>query len=156
MGAPCRIRPARAADVARVHAIERASFGDPWSARAFEEALEGGAVFLVAETGAEVVGYLVARWAAAEGEILNLAVAPKHRRGGVGRALIAHALDRLARLGAGQAYLEVRESNTAARRLYEGLGFAAVGRRRRYYRHPAEDAVVLRAAILAVGGDAKL
>jgi ribosomal-protein-alanine N-acetyltransferase len=51
-------------------------------------------------------------------------------------------------------YLEVRESNTAARRLYEGLGFEAVGRRADYYRRPAEAALILRAAILAARRDA--
>jgi len=53
-------------------------------------------------------------------------------------------------------YLEVRESNAGARHLYQSLGFGEVTRRARYYRRPVEDAVVLRATILAERGSAKL
>lgn len=110
--------------------------------------------FLVAETADGVAGYVVARDAADEGEILNLAVAPAWHHRGVGRALVARVLTALAGRGATQVFLEVRASNVAARALYEGEGFREVGRRARYYRRPVEDAVVLRAAIVADGGDA--
>jgi len=139
-----------------VSLIERASFADPWSASDFREALGAGILFLVSVNSERVEGYVVARLAADEGEILNLAVAPQGRRHGVGRALARDALEALRGRGAAAVYLEVRESNTAARRLYEGLGFQSVGRRLRYYSHPTEDAVVLRAAIAAVTGDAIL
>jgi ribosomal-protein-alanine N-acetyltransferase len=99
--------------------------------------------------GGVAVGYLVARAAADEGEILNVSVAPPHRRRGLARALTRHALERLAARGVAAVYLEVRESNVAARRLYESLGFAIVGRRAKYYRRPEESALVLRTAILA-------
>src|SRR5260370_20891388 len=84
-----------------------------------------------------------------EGEILNLGVGPAHRGGGVGHALVEGMLALLREGGAGVAYLEVRESNSAAGRLYESLGFREVARRRRYYRRPVEDAVVLRATLEA-------
>src|SRR5881628_1148843 len=82
-----RIRPAQAADVAPVAAIERAVFADPWSANDFTECLAAGAPFLVAVVGRAVAGYAVAHCAADEGEVLNLGVAQPHRRGcvGVGR-----------------------------------------------------------------------
>ena len=92
--------------------------------------------------------------AADEAEILNLCVAPAARRSGSGRALVRAILRRVAALGARAAYLEVRQSNHAARRLYESEGFAPVGRRRAYYRRPVEDAIVLRSAILTDRGDA--
>jgi ribosomal-protein-alanine N-acetyltransferase len=139
-----------------VSGIERASFADPWAARDFREALGAATLFLVSVRAERVQGYVVARRAADEGEILNLAVAPQNRRQGVGRALARQALEALRTSGAAVVYLEVRESNAAARRLYEGLGFQSVGRRVRYYRDPTEDAVVLRAAIAAVTGDAIL
>jgi ribosomal-protein-alanine N-acetyltransferase len=101
-----------------------------------------------------VIGYVVAVRAADEAEILNLCVAPTARRAGTGRALVRAILERVAAHGARAAYLEVRESNGAARRLYEGEGFAAVGRRRDYYRRPVEDAIVLRSAILTDRPDA--
>ena len=96
-----------------------------------------------------VAGYAMAHHAADEAEILNLGVATAHRRRGVGRALVARLLALLADRGVEAVYLEVRESNNAARRLYQQLGFRDVGRRPGYYRRPLEDAVVLRTAIVA-------
>ena len=139
-----------------MHAIERTAFSDPWSAAQLGECLAGGLDFLVAERGGRVIGYAVAVRAADEAEILNLCVAPAARRAGTGRALVRAMLERVAAHGARAAYLEVRDSNRAAQRLYEGEGFAPVGRRRGYYRRPVEDAIVLRSAILTGRPDAKL
>jgi ribosomal-protein-alanine N-acetyltransferase len=139
-----------------VHAIELESFGDPWSLKDFGEALRSGVLFLVVTEGDAILGYVIARHTAAEGEILNLAVAVPARRRGIGRVLAERALAELAQAGARAAYLEVRESNWGARHLYGRLGFREVGRRVGYYRRPSEDAVVLRAAIPAERGDAKL
>ncbi|OLB16850.1 MAG: ribosomal-protein-alanine N-acetyltransferase [Gemmatimonadetes bacterium 13_2_20CM_70_9] len=147
--APYRIRPARAADVADVVAIERATFSDPWSANDFEECIASGVPFLVAEQRGAVLGYAIAHWGADEAEILNVGVAPAYRRQGVGRALVERMLAALHDHGARVVYLEVRESNVIARRLYESLGFTEVARRACYYRRPVEDAVILRAAIPA-------
>jgi [ribosomal protein S18]-alanine N-acetyltransferase len=107
-------------------------------------------VVLVAAVGEEVVGYIVGRTVLDQGEILNLGVSLPARRRGVGRALVGGLLEAFAGAGVLTAYLEVRESNVPAQRLYATFGFQEVGRRRRYYRHPVEDAVVLRAAIPAV------
>jgi ribosomal-protein-alanine N-acetyltransferase len=112
--------------------------------------------FLVAVDRGSVAGYVIGHSAADEGEILNLGVAPAHRRRSVGHALVAAMLAALRARGARVAYLEVRDSNTAARRLYEALGFREVARRARYYRRPVEDAVILRAGIGAAGAAAKL
>ena len=150
------IRPAQATDVDDVSAIERAVFSDPWSAHDFGECVASGVLFLVAEEHGTVVGYVVAHEAADEGEILNLGVASAHRRHGLGRALIQGVVALLGKRGVRVVYLEVRESNAGARRLYQSLGFGEVARRARYYRRPVEDAVVLRAAIQAVGVSAKL
>ena len=109
---------------------------------------------LVAVDASGVVGYIVARCVADEGEILNLAVGDRYQRRGIGRALVRAALESLAASGAETVYLEVRESNDAARRLYQGLGFEILARRKNYYRQPEEAALVLRAAILADKGDA--
>jgi ribosomal-protein-alanine N-acetyltransferase len=137
-----------------VHAIEQAAFSDPWSTRDFRECVASDVVFLVAAMADGVAGYVIAQDAADEAEILNLAVAPAQHRGGIGRALVERALATLAGRGARRVFLEVRESNAAARALYAALGFEEVGRRPKYYRRPVEDAIVLRAAILADGGDA--
>jgi ribosomal-protein-alanine N-acetyltransferase len=154
MDAPCRIRPATPADVPALVAIECASFSDPWSARDFHECIAARVAVRVAVCGADVGGYVVARAAADEGEILNLAVGAAHQRQGLGRALVRDALAVLGARGARTVYLEVRESNTAGRQLYEGLGFVVQARRADYYRRPVEAALVLKAAILAGGPNA--
>jgi ribosomal-protein-alanine N-acetyltransferase len=140
--------------VPAVHAIEQAAFTDPWSLRDFHDCVASDVVFLVAAAPEGIAGYVVAQDAADEGEILNLAITPARMRGGIGRALVERALATLRERGARRVFLEVREGNAAARALYAGLGFEAVGRRPRYYRRPVEDAIVLRAAIPADGGDA--
>ena len=129
-------------------------FSDPWSRRDFRECVAAEIPFLVAECDGAVGGYGIAHSAADEGEILNLGVAVAQRRRGLGRALVERLLADLGARGVRSVFLEVRESNTAARRLYEMLGFREVGRRSRYYRRPVEDAVVLRAAISAAAGRA--
>ncbi len=142
--AALRIRPATAADLAAVTAIERAAFSDPWSPASFRSLLGNAQVaFRVAEAGGQVAGYAVAWFAADEAELANLAVAAPARGRGVGALLLDAVLAEAAHRGAATVYLEVRESNAAARRLYASRQFAAVGRRRRYYRHPVEDALVL-------------
>ena len=130
------------------------AFADPWNAGDFADAVIGGVPFLVAETDAGVVGYAIGRVAADEGEILNVAVQPEWRRRGIARRLVEGLLAVLAAAGARQVYLEVRESNVAARQLYAAFGFGEVGRRARYYRRPVEDAVVLRTAVAAQGSRA--
>ena len=103
--------------------------------------------FLVAVEDAALAGYIVARHAVAEAEILNLGVDPARRRRGAGRVLVEAMLAALRERAIAAVFLEVRESNTVAQRLYAALGFTRVGRRRHYYRFPTEDAVILRAPI---------
>ena len=149
------IRRCMPADLERVEAIERASFADPWSFETFSDALSLRHLrFLVAEEsprggaaeGGEpsVVGYVVALVMADEGEIADVAVLPAAKRRGIGRALLERMSAELAEEGVHALFLEVRESNAAARALYSALGFAEVGRRPAYYRHPSEDALLLR------------
>lgn len=128
-------------------AIERDAFTDPWPERDFRECVDVGVPFLVATDARGVAGYVVARHVADEGEILNLGVDRARRGQGIGRALVSAVLRELHARGATAVYLEVRQSNAAARHLYAHLGFHEVGRRKGYYRRPSEDAIVLRAAI---------
>ncbi len=145
MDAPYRIRPAILADAPALVAIERRSFGDPWSEASFREALTSSWTFvLVAQTVRGVAGYLVGREAAGTGEVLNLAVAPEFRRRGIGDALLQAGLAAFRRTPVDEVFLEVRESNTSARALYARHGFRPVGQRSAYYRNPKEDALVLR------------
>lgn len=142
------VRLAAVADVDRVSEIEQASFTDPWSRMAFERLVVEHdervhfAVACVAD--GTVMGYVVAWFVMDEGEIANLAVAPEARGRGVGATLLRGAITAARARGVTTLYLEVRSSNTAARALYASHGFMEVGRRRRYYRRPVEDALVLR------------
>ena len=139
-----RLRAAVAGDVPMVAAIEAQSFSDAWPESAFRSLLKNAAVrFTVCERRGLVCGYTVVIGAAAEAELANIAVAPSARQQGFGDGLLAAAIERSAGDGVASIYLEVRESNVAARRLYESHGFAAAGRRRGYYRQPDEDALVL-------------
>lgn len=144
------VRRVREEDLPHVAAIERASFTDPWSLASFRTLLnERAAYFAVAVRGDEgpIEGYIVAWCIADEGEIANIAVESAARGHGIGAALLDAALQSLAERGALSVHLEVRDSNAAARSLYDTRGFEAVGRRRGYYRRPVEDALVLRRAL---------
>jgi ribosomal-protein-alanine N-acetyltransferase len=157
---PLHIRRATIEDLGAMLRIERASFSDPWTEDSFATALSLDRMHvLVAELQGEMaadqsrdgaprlLGYVVALVVGPEAEIADLAVAPESRRRGIGRALLQRALDELAAAGVRALYLEVRESNRAARTLYDAHGFGSVGRRRGYYRAPLEDALVLRREI---------
>jgi ribosomal-protein-alanine N-acetyltransferase len=140
------LSPATPSDLPEVIALERQCYGDPWPATAFSTLPENPRVyFMVARNAAgRVAGYVVAWFVMEEGELANLAVAPSERRKGLGRVMLDAMLADAARRGARQIYLEVRESNQAARALYEARKFEEVGRRKRYYRKPEEDALILR------------
>jgi ribosomal-protein-alanine N-acetyltransferase len=145
---PVALRPAVIGDLEAVVAIEQMSFSDPpWSRASFGSLIDNRrACFTVALSPGDdrVIGYVVAWAVGDEAEVANLAVAPSWRARGVGAQLLDAALDEVAEHGARVAHLEVRETNAAAHSLYTSRGFQPVGRRRRYYRDPVEDAVLLR------------
>ena len=145
MAALCRIRTAAPSDGGALALLEKRCFSDPWSAAGLRDLVTSTqTITLVAELRGEIVGYAIARWAAETGEILNLAVAPEHRRAGIAGQMLEEILDGLRQRGVREVYLEVRESNEAARGLYGRRGFWVAGMRRAYYRTPTEDALVLR------------
>jgi ribosomal-protein-alanine N-acetyltransferase len=147
----------RAADLDAVLEIERASFRSPWSRQAFLHELERNRVASLwvargeypgdAPDPASVVGYLCLWTVADEVHVTNLAVHPARRGVGVGRLLLGTLLAHHRAQGARRAFLEVRPANVEARRLYAGLGFQEVGRRRGYYVDSGEDALLLEARL---------
>ena len=141
------IRPGHAADLAAVVQLERACYSDPWPGSAFATLPDNPRVyFAVADSpvGKSIAGYVVAWYVLDEGEVANLAVAPSARRQGIGSALLDAAIRESIDRGVSDLYLEVRESNQSARRLYASRGFEEVSRRKGYYRSPVEDALILR------------
>ncbi len=140
------VRSMDVGDVDEVVAIESHSFSDPWQASAFVTLLQRRyALLRVAVDGpGKLVGYCVQLVVADEREIANICVDERVRGMGVAGQLLDDALAAADMADVAAVYLEVRESNSAARRLYDGRGFRKVGRRRGYYQHPVEDALVLR------------
>jgi len=125
-------------DIAALARLHATSFPDPWSADSIRELFAGAGVFAFSLPD----GFILARTAGDEAEILTLAVAPVARRRGYGRLLIEAAAPHAQRLGAHGLFLEVATGNVAAHALYEGLGFIPVGRRKAYY--GVQDADVLK------------
>ena len=127
-----------------IAALERVCFPDPWSEAMLAEALyQDTASCLVAENEAgEVLGYAGLHVVLDEGYIDNIAVSPSHRRGGVARRLV-EVFCRFGQANLAFLTLEVRASNSPAIALYEALDFHEEGRRKDYYRHPKEDAILM-------------
>lgn len=145
-----RIRAAVDADLDAIVRIEQLSFGDPWSRKSFSDSLERSFVrTCVVEDAQGIAGYSVVWHTGEEAELANLAVDPARRGAGLGALLLDALLADAAREGAMVMFLEVRDSNAAARALYASRGFHLVGRRKQYYQNPVEDALVLRRDLAA-------
>jgi ribosomal-protein-alanine N-acetyltransferase len=126
--------------------VERASFYNPTTREWYESELDRPDVcyvFVIRTTESRVAGFCAFWRVADQIHINNLAIRPELRNRGLGRVLLQHVLREAERLGAVHATLEVRRSNAAARRLYEGAGFRIAGVRPSYYTHPIEDALIL-------------
>ena len=120
----------------RLAAIHAAAFRGAarWSAAALARASADPLCFLLrAGRGGEAAGFALGRAVAGEAELLTLAVAPAHRRAGLGRDLLRRFEAQARGRGAAEAFLEVAADNRAAIALYEGAGWTPVGRRSGYY-----------------------
>jgi [ribosomal protein S18]-alanine N-acetyltransferase len=138
------IRPITCADVDAVADLDATTSGlAHWQRDDYARAAEPGSAIQcrVAESGGKIIGFITARATLGETEILNIAVANTHRRKGVATKLVQ---DQLNVPGTTVVFLEVKESNSAARVFYERMDFRETGRRRAYYSNPTEDALLLR------------
>ncbi len=140
-----RIVPMNADHVDEVAELERICFSTPWSRNMLLEELDNAlSAFLVAlDDSGRVAGYAGLQVVLDEGYITNVAVRPDCRKQGIAGKLLQVFLDfaqgnRLAFLT-----LEVRASNYDAIALYGSRGFRSVGRRKNYYEHPREDAIIM-------------
>lgn len=138
------ILDAAARHLPQVERLEQRCFSVPWTEAQLRAQLpDDRHVFLVAERGGEVQGYVGLMHVLDEGYISNVAVSPDCRRQGIGAALIAELTRRAGRLELSFLTLEARASNAPAIRLYEKMGFRQVGRRKNYYQRPEEDAILM-------------
>jgi ribosomal-protein-alanine N-acetyltransferase len=137
----------RREDIPAVLAIERRAFSQPWSRAFFERELGTPFASLTVAIDEEasrgqLVGYSC-RWRVTdEVHLLNVAVHPERRGGGIGRVLVEAVITEARSTLARTMFLEVRAGNVAARRLYRRLGFRDLGVRRGYY-GPGQDAIVM-------------
>lgn len=129
----------------QVCALEVCCYPAPWSRVLIESEFSKVEISFRAGLfcGDEVLAYCFSHLVSGDLHILNLAVAPKHQGLGLGSVLLYNLLSSATGAGAEQAYLEVRLSNEAAKRLYAKHGFRVVGTRKAYYRNNGEDALLM-------------
>ncbi len=144
------LRGLREGDLEDVHRIERSSYPTPWSMNFFRlMANMNPGLFIVATVDGDLVGYTVgelnARGDRRVGHVMNVAVDSRHRNRGIGTLLMDELEARLRGLGAEAAYLEVRESNLDAQRLYSRRGYVYLRKAERYYGD--EDGLVMTKAL---------
>jgi ribosomal-protein-alanine N-acetyltransferase len=138
------LRPMIVEDLEQVVEIEKASMRSPWSKELFEEELKRDiARYFVGEIDNQIVGYMGYWEAPQEAHIINLAIGPDFRQKGLGFEMMEYCLRFAYNKGARLATLEVRESNTAAQKLYEKMNFRTVAIRKKYYSDNQENAVVM-------------
>jgi [ribosomal protein S18]-alanine N-acetyltransferase len=131
-------------EIPQVLEIERMSFSEPWSESAFRNEIHKTYAFnRVALRGNSVIGYICANYILDEGHILNLAVHPDFREKGIATELMSDAIHELRQKGCDYLYLEVRASNSAAKKFYERFGLGVTGIRKNYYNSPKEDALIM-------------
>jgi len=145
------IRPADSTDLLAMLAIEKhAATAAHWSIEQYEALFRAsGQIALIVQEEtqqekAQVQGFIIARAIGVEWEIENIALAGPARRRGLGTRLLGEFLDLARAQGAEAVFLELRESNRAARALYEKWSFMRSGRRQKYYKDPEEDAILYR------------
>jgi ribosomal-protein-alanine N-acetyltransferase len=131
--------------IAEIAALEKICFSDPWSeASISSELLNPLSLWLVALDDDRVIGYVGSQSVLDGADMMNIAIDPAYRRRGVAQELVERLEMALKEKGVICLALEVRASNVAAIALYEKLGFSVIGKRPNYYRHPKEDALIMR------------
>jgi [ribosomal protein S18]-alanine N-acetyltransferase len=141
---PGLVRPMDINDIDRIMEIEKKSFLAPWSKIMFKETIfspisEG----LVIGHSKAITGYMMFYAVDVEAHIMNIAVDPPGRKQGYARQLLGYALKLFSEKNISECYLEVREHNKAAQKLYKSFGFEVIGRRKKYYPETGEDALVM-------------
>lgn len=143
IGQNISIRTATRADLDALLALEQSCYPFPWSRRQFIDEFDNPAATIeMALVEEQLAGYLCSWLICGELQIQNLATSPAYRRRGIGQMLLEYVIARCRGAGLLSAWLEVREDNQAAIKLYSGCGFEVQGRRKKYYQD-GEDALLL-------------
>jgi ribosomal-protein-alanine N-acetyltransferase len=148
------IRRATPADIPQIKALEaQSATAAHWTTEQYDAVFSADPTSrfgFVAESGTdgcEIFGFVIARSLAEDWEIENVVVDARHKKQGIGAALLRRLLSEAQAADAASIILEVRESNAPALRLYESNGFRPEGRRKGYYQAPVEDAILYRRAL---------
>ena len=138
------IRRAIPDDATAIAEMEQNIFADPWGRKdIFSYICSDTGMCYTAIIDGEVVGYIIGRKIAPEGEIYRIAVREDKRQRGIGYRLLSYALKTELGHGVETVFLEVREKNLPARALYKAYGFKEISIRKNYYQNPADNAVVM-------------
>lgn len=138
------IRKMTQEDSQDVWVLQKQCFSVPWSLDSIQKMfVTEGYYNLIAKQGEVLVGYIGMKTVLDEADITNVAVHPAWRRQEIGKKLLKGLLERAVQQGVCQIFLEVRESNIAARKLYTQAGFKDVDKRKNYYEKPKEDAYIM-------------
>lgn len=131
-------------DINDVNKIEQKAHYHPWSETLIKEAIHHYRCWVL-QQNQQIIGYGILKIVLNEAELLNIAITPDQQGNGFGKYLLAHLMQKAKKLGADECFLEVRESNLAAYRLYESFGFNEIGRRPNYYpaKQGYEDALIM-------------
>ncbi len=129
-------------DFVDIATLEKECFSEPWSENAIKEGYENSTHYICFKQFGKILGYVGVQTVLDEGYITNVAVLKAARRQGIAEKLLIALFDFAKEKGLKFLTLEVRESNEAARSLYEKCGYKTVGQRRGFYQNPKEDAIL--------------
>ena len=140
------ILPLDTAHIAEIVRLEARCFSNPWSSEAFASVCENAMYtyyMAIDSVSGSICGCGGMYTVLDSADITNIAVLPDYREKGIGSLLLEGLIEYAEKNGVTSLHLEVRESNSAARRLYEKFGFEIDGKRKKYYRRPTEDAILM-------------
>lgn len=138
------IREMTLEDIEQVYHLEKSIFSIPWSKESFESSIKNkDTLFIVAVKEGEILGYLGIYIFSEEADISNVAVYEKYRRQHIAKQMMEYILAKVKVSGVKHITLEVRETNVAAIKLYESMGFVEAGIRKNYYKEPTENALIM-------------
>lgn len=147
---PINYRRAVTEDLDQIYVLEQAVMPNPWSLESLREAVESpNSIVLVAtaeksKDNYETAGFAIAYLTAFDGELPDIVVSPEYRRQGIGKGLLGCIIKEFESRGLETLFLEVRQSNAAAKGLYGSLGFKEYHTRKNFYTNPVEDGVCMR------------
>jgi ribosomal-protein-alanine N-acetyltransferase len=139
-----KIRKANIQDTYLLAQLEEKAFTVPWREESLiAEIQKQNSYYIVCEKEGKILGYAGMWILLDEGEIARIAVQPSFREKGIGTLLTEHLLYYAQSQNVQNVFLEVRESNIAARKIYQKAGFKEIGIRKKYYTLPTENAIIM-------------